>query len=158
MTKPWTAQALYDLHSDPGETRDVSARYPEVVERLEGLLDQGRNELGDSLVNRRGTGLREPDANLNADVGRGTEEEGLSARLTGFGFRGGFPALFISAAPLPFFDLVILFAHKSLFTIPTQFGCCGGDYEDSTLQVQYLFPRRPRLGFAAGNYVRVYFQ
>jgi arylsulfatase A-like enzyme len=60
MTKPWTAQALYDLHSDPGETRDVSARYPEVVERLEGLLDQARNELGDSLVNRRGTGLREP--------------------------------------------------------------------------------------------------
>jgi hypothetical protein len=60
MTKPRTAQALYDLHSDPGETRDVSARYPEVVQRLEGLLDQARNELGDSLVNRRGTGLREP--------------------------------------------------------------------------------------------------
>ena len=34
---------LYNLHNDPGETRDVSAEHPEVVEELSALLDRYRN-------------------------------------------------------------------------------------------------------------------
>ncbi len=38
---------LYDLETDISETTDVAARNREITERLEGLLDQAREELGD---------------------------------------------------------------------------------------------------------------
>jgi len=51
---------LYHLRDDPGETQDVAARYPAVVQRLLVLVENARADLGDSLTNRRGTGAREP--------------------------------------------------------------------------------------------------
>jgi hypothetical protein len=55
-----TPQALYDLRSDPSESKDVSADHPEVVRRLEALLEKARAELGDTLTGRRGAGVRAP--------------------------------------------------------------------------------------------------
>ena len=52
--------ALYDLEADISESRDVSKRFPEVVERLSRLADRKRAELGDALTGVEGTGLREP--------------------------------------------------------------------------------------------------
>jgi arylsulfatase len=55
-----TPQALYDLRNDPGESKDVSADHPEVVRRLEALLEKARAELGDAITGRKGTGVRPP--------------------------------------------------------------------------------------------------
>jgi len=52
--------ALYDLEADIGESRDVSAQFPQVIERLSRLADQERSELGDALTGVEGTGLRQP--------------------------------------------------------------------------------------------------
>ena len=61
------ATALYDLQADLGETTDVAAEHPEIVERLTALAEQARGDLGDSLAGRTGSGAREP--------GRWTPEE-----------------------------------------------------------------------------------
>ena len=53
-------RALYDLETDISESRDVSDRFPEVVERLSRLADRKRAELGDALTGVEGTGLRAP--------------------------------------------------------------------------------------------------
>ncbi len=42
--------ALYDLESDPGESRDVAAGNEEVVERLKGLAVPLREAMGDALT------------------------------------------------------------------------------------------------------------
>mgnify|MGYP000078247252 CR=1 FL=1 len=42
--------ALYNLREDSGETKDVSAAHPEIVERLTKLAQPLRLELGDSLT------------------------------------------------------------------------------------------------------------
>ena len=52
--------SLFDLETDMGETTDVSAEHPEVVERLLALAEEAREELGDSLTGRTGTGIRSP--------------------------------------------------------------------------------------------------
>jgi arylsulfatase A len=49
-------ESLFDLTSDPGETRDVAAAHPEVVQQLRTLADKAREELGD--LNRKGRGQR----------------------------------------------------------------------------------------------------
>jgi arylsulfatase A-like enzyme len=49
---------LYDLASDPGETTNVAAQHPEVVDRLHAAAEQARVELGDSLTKRQGRGVR----------------------------------------------------------------------------------------------------
>ena len=38
---------LYDLHSDIGETQNVAEAYPQVVERLQALVEIARDDLGD---------------------------------------------------------------------------------------------------------------
>jgi arylsulfatase A-like enzyme len=53
-------QALYDLVADVGETTDVSAAQPDVVDRLLAAAERARDDLGDSLTNRTGRGVREP--------------------------------------------------------------------------------------------------
>ena len=52
--------ALYDLVADVGETTDVAALHPDVVARLQALAEQARDDLGDSLTQRTGRGVREP--------------------------------------------------------------------------------------------------
>ncbi len=51
---------LYNLGDDLGETRNVAAENPEVVQRLQVLAEKAREDLGDSLTKRVGTGTREP--------------------------------------------------------------------------------------------------
>jgi arylsulfatase A-like enzyme/glucose/arabinose dehydrogenase len=51
-------RSLYDLAADPGETRNVVADHPEVVARLEALVEETRADLGDALVGRTGAGVR----------------------------------------------------------------------------------------------------
>src|SRR5690606_28342018 len=45
-----TELALYDLASDPGETRNVVVDHPAVLARLNALAQHARNELGDALT------------------------------------------------------------------------------------------------------------
>lgn len=51
---------LYDLANDMGETTDVAAKHPEIVQRLETEAEKARVELGDALSKRAGEGCREP--------------------------------------------------------------------------------------------------
>ena len=51
---------LYDLFADIGQTKDVSAAYPEITQRLLASAEQARTELGDALTHRTGVGAREP--------------------------------------------------------------------------------------------------
>lgn len=50
--------ALFNLERDIGETTNVADEQPEVVQRLLGLVAQGRRELGDSLAETQGAGVR----------------------------------------------------------------------------------------------------
>lgn len=52
--------ALYDLVADVGETKDVAVQHADVVERLMEKAEVARDDLGDSLTNRTGRGVREP--------------------------------------------------------------------------------------------------
>ena len=54
-----TAQ-LFDLTSDIGESRDVSAENPEVVAKLTQFAATMRAELGDSRSGQKGTANRPP--------------------------------------------------------------------------------------------------
>jgi hypothetical protein len=49
---------LIDLSADPGETTDVSAAHPEIVQRLTRMGDAFRADLGDSLTGAKGSGRR----------------------------------------------------------------------------------------------------
>lgn len=51
---------LYDLHADRGETTDLAAEHPEVVERLMKYAEAAREDLGDKLTDRPGKNRREP--------------------------------------------------------------------------------------------------
>ncbi len=53
-----TPRVLYDLRTDPGETRDRSSANPDVILRLEALMEQARADLGDALAGRTGSGMR----------------------------------------------------------------------------------------------------
>ncbi|MCP3919424.1 MAG: sulfatase [bacterium] len=53
-------RSLFDLHTDLGESHDVSAEHPEVLARLLRLADAARAELGDALTDVQGAGVREP--------------------------------------------------------------------------------------------------
>lgn len=46
---------LYDISRDPGETRDVSAQFPDLVEKLLALAEADRAVLGDALKGKKGT-------------------------------------------------------------------------------------------------------
>jgi arylsulfatase A-like enzyme len=50
--------ALFNLKDDVGETRDVAAQHPEIVERLLKSAEAARADLGDSLTHRSGPGVR----------------------------------------------------------------------------------------------------
>ncbi len=51
-------ESLFDLRTDIGEVRDVAAEAPEVVRRLREAAERAREDLGDALTNRKGTGVR----------------------------------------------------------------------------------------------------
>lgn len=49
---------LYHLARDRGETRNVAAQHPDIVQRLLAFATQARAELGDSLTREKGNGVR----------------------------------------------------------------------------------------------------
>lgn len=49
---------LYDLRRDPGERYDVLSQYPEVAIKLMKVADVMREDLGDNLTRKKGTGRR----------------------------------------------------------------------------------------------------
>jgi len=51
---------LYDLAADPAESSNVAAAQPEIVEKLEKLAEQAREDMGDKLSDRTGAGSRPP--------------------------------------------------------------------------------------------------
>ncbi len=51
-------QSLFNLESDPGETNNLIADHPDVVERLLKLTEEARADLGDSLTKRTGANVR----------------------------------------------------------------------------------------------------
>jgi len=52
--------ALFDLHRDPGERYNVLAQYPEIVDSIQKIASQAREDLGDLLTGALGQNLREP--------------------------------------------------------------------------------------------------
>ncbi|MDQ3624663.1 MAG: sulfatase [Verrucomicrobiota bacterium] len=52
--------SLFNLDTDPGEQHDVAAAHPEVVDRLRAAAESIRRDLGDSLQNVKGAGVRQP--------------------------------------------------------------------------------------------------
>lgn len=59
-TQVATEQALYNLYEDVGESTDVGEKNPDIVKRLQELADKCREDLGDSLQKKKGSGVREP--------------------------------------------------------------------------------------------------
>ena len=51
---------LYDLQVDPSEGRNVASEHPEVVRELQIHAERAREDLGDSLTGRKGSGVRLP--------------------------------------------------------------------------------------------------
>jgi arylsulfatase A-like enzyme len=49
---------LYDLKSDPGETKNVADQHPDELARLQQLAERARDDLGDTLTGRSGSGIR----------------------------------------------------------------------------------------------------
>jgi arylsulfatase A-like enzyme len=50
--------ALFDLETDLGETRNLAAEHPEIVKELLVMRDEARADLGESLTNQSGPGIR----------------------------------------------------------------------------------------------------
>ena len=57
---------LFDLKSDIGETTNVADQYPDVVKRLQALAQAARDDLGDTLTDHQGKGIR-PAGELQPD-------------------------------------------------------------------------------------------
>lgn len=55
-----SAPELYDLKRDVRETKNLAAAHPEIVQRLLALAEQARADMGDTLTQRKGSGVREP--------------------------------------------------------------------------------------------------
>jgi arylsulfatase A len=49
---------LYDLETDLGETKNLAAERPEVVQDLQSRADSMREQLGDSLRKKSGSAVR----------------------------------------------------------------------------------------------------
>ncbi|MSU24042.1 MAG: arylsulfatase [Opitutus sp.] len=58
---------LYDLVHDVGETSNVAAQHPAMVQQLEAFAEKMRAELGDVLTQRKGSGSREPGRVTKSD-------------------------------------------------------------------------------------------
>ncbi|MDQ3439320.1 MAG: sulfatase [Planctomycetota bacterium] len=52
--------SLYDLETDPGESKNVAADHPDVVARLQALAESCRDDLGDAATKRQGKNVRPP--------------------------------------------------------------------------------------------------
>lgn len=55
-----TELELYNLNDDIGETNNLVAQYPKIVEELKIIGDSAREELGDRIQNKKGNAVRKP--------------------------------------------------------------------------------------------------
>jgi arylsulfatase A-like enzyme len=60
MTTARIPLSLFDLETDPAESRNLANAHPDIVATLERIADAARADLGDSARNLRGAGVREP--------------------------------------------------------------------------------------------------
>ena len=60
-------KVLFNLSTDPNETKDVAKQYPKVVEQLQAIAEKARVDLGDSLTKRNGNGTR-PAGQIPAEM------------------------------------------------------------------------------------------
>ena len=58
--------SLFDLDNDVSETRNVISEYPQVVQELSAAAERARDDLGDKLTKRKGSGSR-PAGKLGPD-------------------------------------------------------------------------------------------
>lgn len=49
---------LYDMKNDRSETKNIAQDHPEIVARLQAAAETWRNDLGDKLTDRKGSGVR----------------------------------------------------------------------------------------------------
>jgi hypothetical protein len=60
LKKPVLEPELYDMVNDYEEHHNVAAKHPDIVQKMLGMAEQCRADLGDSQFNRKGSGVREP--------------------------------------------------------------------------------------------------
>jgi hypothetical protein len=60
LKQPIATPELYSMRHDIGEMRNVAPEHPEVVQRLLDFAERCRADLGDTTLNRKGSGVREP--------------------------------------------------------------------------------------------------
>jgi arylsulfatase A-like enzyme len=53
-------EQLFDLSTDPSESKDLFDDFPEVVKMLHSFAENARSDMGDQLTKRDGAGKREP--------------------------------------------------------------------------------------------------
>jgi arylsulfatase A len=58
ITQGSIGKELFNLESDPGESKNVLAEHPEIVSKLEKLAEKAREQLGDSHTNQKGSQRR----------------------------------------------------------------------------------------------------
>ena len=58
--QPVLQPELYDMQQDMQERQNVAEGHPEVVQKLLGLAEQCREDLGDLITHRKGSGVRGP--------------------------------------------------------------------------------------------------
>ena len=59
LKQPITTPELYNILSDAGEHHNVAAEHPALVKKMLEQAEQCRAELGDTTLNRKGSGVRE---------------------------------------------------------------------------------------------------
>ena len=69
------APELYDLNADPGQKNNVATQHPEVLKKMLAYVEQAREELGDGLTKRIGTGRREPGRVPNQGAAKATNKQ-----------------------------------------------------------------------------------
>ena len=55
-----TELELYDLDNDIGESNNIAAQFPKIIEELKIIGDSAREELGDRIQNKKGNAVRKP--------------------------------------------------------------------------------------------------
>jgi arylsulfatase len=60
VKQPLRAAELYDMRADIEEKQNVAEKHPEIVKRMLDLAEQCRVDLGDTALERKGSGVRAP--------------------------------------------------------------------------------------------------